>query len=78
MIQDRQAEAVVICQRTDTLDRILWVENRVRGADLGPPAPEQEAFRIRDQKARRSLAETPPAGLAAPPRPRPAVPSAGA
>jgi len=45
MIQDRQAEAVVICQRTDTLDRILWVENRVRGADLGPPAPEQEAFR---------------------------------
>ena len=45
---------------------------------LGPPAPEQEAFRIRDQKARRSLAETPPAGLAAPPRPRPAVPSAGA
>jgi cell division protease FtsH len=35
----------------------------------------EEVFRARDQKARRRLAET---GLAPPPRPRPAVPSAGA
>jgi hypothetical protein len=43
MIQDRQAEAVLICQRSDILSRILWIENRARGVDLGPPAREQEA-----------------------------------
>jgi len=45
MIQDRQAEAVLICQRSDILNRILWIENRTRGAELGSPAPEQEAPR---------------------------------
>lgn len=45
MIQDCQAEAVLICQRSDILSRILWIENRTRGAELGSPAPEQEASR---------------------------------
>jgi hypothetical protein len=44
MIQDRQAEAVLICQRSDILNRILWIENRARGVDLRSPTREQEAY----------------------------------
>src|SRR5712691_7143076 len=46
MIQDRQAEAVLICQRSDALNTILWIENRARGVDLGSPIREQETSRV--------------------------------
>jgi hypothetical protein len=45
MIQDRQAEAVLICQRSDVLGTILWIENRPRGVDPGSSPPDQETSR---------------------------------
>lgn len=41
MIQDGQAEAVLICQQSDALDRILLIENRARKVDLESVREEQ-------------------------------------
>ncbi len=41
MIQDGQAEAVLICQQRDALDRILWIENRARRVDPGSVSEQQ-------------------------------------
>ena len=47
MIQDGRAEAILICQHRDALDRILWIENRARKADLGlvrEQQPSRESY----------------------------------
>ena len=43
MIRDRQADAVLICQQRDALDRILWIENCARETGHLASISEQEA-----------------------------------
>ncbi len=43
MIHDRQADAVLICQQRDALDRIVWIENCTRETGRHAPISAQEA-----------------------------------
>ncbi len=43
MIHDRQADAVLICQQSDALDRIVWIENCAHETGHHAPIREQGA-----------------------------------